>query len=133
MTNQIKIESCPNCQSYHFKKIEKVWGVQLKKCLNCELVYVEKFIVGNEDEVYGKNFFAPYQENNYKHTGKSEVQKLCLINQFRINSILKLNPPGKLLDYGCGQGYFLKTAVANNLDAIGLDISDLLVDHGGKK
>ena len=51
----------------------------------------------------------------------------------RLNQIAKYQKPGKVLDIGCGPGFFLEAAQAKGYDAFGLDPSDYIVKVAGEK
>jgi len=51
----------------------------------------------------------------------------------RINQIAKYQQPGKVLDIGCGPGFFLEAAQAKGYDVYGLDPSEYIVKVAGAK
>ena len=51
----------------------------------------------------------------------------------RLNQIAKYQKPGRVLDIGCGPGFFLEAAQAKGYDVFGLDPSDYIVKVAGEK
>ena len=51
----------------------------------------------------------------------------------RLNQIAKYQKPGRVLDIGCGPGFFLEAAQTKGYDAFGLDPSDYIVKVAGEK
>lgn len=51
----------------------------------------------------------------------------------RLNQITSFQLPGKVLDIGCGPGFFLEAAQAKGYDVFGLDPSDYIVKVAGEK
>ena len=51
----------------------------------------------------------------------------------RLNQITNYQSPGRVLDIGCGPGFFLEAAQAKGYDVFGLDPSDYIVKVAGEK
>jgi SAM-dependent methyltransferase len=51
----------------------------------------------------------------------------------RLNQITNYQAPGRVLDIGCGPGFFLEAAQAKGYNAFGLDPSDYIVKVAGEK
>lgn len=54
-------------------------------------------------------------------------------HQFVIELIKEIKPDAKLLDIGCGTGFFMQKALAVGLDPIGLDPAKPMLDSAAKK
>ena len=51
------------------------------------------------------------------------LAELCAINEQRIEMIRQVQPDGRLLDLGCGRGFFMKTAAESGFQVSGVDVS----------
>ncbi|MGD8752929.1 MAG: class I SAM-dependent methyltransferase [Anaerolineales bacterium] len=100
----------------------------LVRCLNCGLVYVNPRIA----EIPG---ISPYDE-------ASEKKYFELTREDRSNVYYNLitelpgllgRKPLSLLDYGCGDGLFLEIARQASIDAVGIEVSDSLIEAVSKK
>ncbi len=71
--------------------------------------------------------FAQYYD---LHTPRGHYQH---DHQFVIDLIKQLKPDAKLLDIGCGTGFFMQKALAVGLDPMGLDPSKPMLDSAANK
>lgn len=107
-------DRCPVCNSENVKKIIGNYN----QCQKCRIAYSEI------SEVLS---FAPSSEDNedvYLHSKK----QLFLEGLKKINSLLN-NKKGKLLDIGCGYGYFMKLCADNGWECEGIEISKSAIQH----
>ncbi len=118
-----------NCKLCGGGELERLYthesGLPLLACRNCGLLFFPS---------------APGKEREYWFTGGSrhnvEVYTdpaVLRMDRVRFMRYLRLmdaeSPRGKLLDYGCGVGTFLKCAQDRGWEAYGLDISERAVSH----
>ena len=91
-------------------------GITYVKCLKCGLVLRKTKIETNElQETYDdKNYFTGYLEN-YKEFIETFNRMLNLIEKYK--------NPGKILDIGCGLGFFLFVAKKRDWEDHGIEIS----------
>jgi len=118
--------SCPICHSDSYKNHLEHGEVNYIRCKVCDMVYL-KDMPSNETlaRFYSKDFFNSQTDDFIKNSTQ--------IRKERLASIEALIPgKGRLLDIGCGQGYFLKEAKDKGWDAYGLDISDYAARHSKK-
>lgn len=116
----MKYQKCPVCDSLDFKLYTTAKDYSISKenfsideCKNCSLVFTNP--VPNKEEI-GKY----YQSENYiSHTDIKKgiinglyhaVRKYTLNKKVALIKQLNGNKIGKLLDIGCGTGYFLEQA-----------------------
>jgi len=123
---------CPVCDNANCQTIFiNPKNIGLSKCNNCDLLFtypkptdeqISKFYATDN---YFKNWFL------YKNI-KFQTEQL------RINSIIKKIQnyqididlaKAKLLDFGCGPGFFIETATRYNIDCFGIEFSDFAVDY----
>lgn len=124
-----KLDKCPLCQSAdigHFIT-SKDYSISqeeftIDQCHSCHLLFTNP----RPDE---SSISRYYQSETYiSHSDKSNsitdvlyklVRNITLQQKLKlVNSISK---KGKLLDYGCGTGYFLKTCRKNGWDTFGVE------------
>lgn len=84
-------------------------------------VFVENLYIDQDGENYAKNYF---DKNFLKRTEDIYVPKV----DFLLDSL----PPNKykILDIGCGSGYFVAASLMRHLESVGLDVSKTQVDFG---
>ena len=140
-----KIEQCPVCKQTAFKTLfeckDYVASGELfpiVTCNHCSLQFTETR--PKEDEV-GKY----YQSNNYiSHSGndKSELGITYKIYDWvrnfsigsKLNIIKQFHSSGRLLDLGCGLGYFLSGVNKDNtFEAKGADVSSEAIKYVKKQ
>jgi 2-polyprenyl-3-methyl-5-hydroxy-6-metoxy-1,4-benzoquinol methylase len=114
---------CPECGSSDavIKFVEPPFDIL--KCRNCSLVYLAN--PPEEGQRYEDYYAGPapdardYDANSTNPT----LAVLYAINQQRIACIKAVQPAGRLLDIGCGRGFFLNTASTHGYQVEGIDIS----------
>jgi SAM-dependent methyltransferase len=67
-----------------------------------------------------KWFGSEYYEQLYKHRNKNEAQ--YFLNN--LISFLKINPPAKVLDCGCGKGRYSFELAARGFEVTGIDVCE---------
>jgi len=109
--------SCPVCNSKIFRSIDYFKYSKLYKCKSCNYVFGRK--MPSEKELiecyldYGKNnYFSPITEKRYNE----------LLDYFE-----KFKKTNKILDIGCGEGWFLLTAKKRGWDVYGTEYSETLI------
>lgn len=97
------MKECPICKSQSINIYTKVNRWQINSCANCGVLYTD--IVNNKKAI-NKDFYG----NKYIFAYGSREQELK--NRFKqfLNRIEKYKRGGKLLDIGCGLGYFIYVA-----------------------
>jgi len=95
------------------------------KCKKCGLVYVNPRPAGQEiGKFYPKEYFLG-------HAGAGEgIDKY---QYQKMNKIKKIKKTGKILDVGCGAGYFLAVAKENGWETRGVEISKIAASYARKK
>ncbi len=109
----------------------------LVKCRNCGLVYVNpRHPVKVEKEFYASAYHEAQKPEVWKEDRlpffKKSIKK---INSYARSGDRALSAPGreKLLDIGCGMGFFLDLARKSGWEVKGVDISDSAVAYGREK
>lgn len=93
----------------------------LAQCKRCRLVYVNpRPTQEREKEFYNSEYFESEAEELWRDSRRQLFEKALL----RIESTV---PKGRLLDVGCGKGYFLDLARKKGWQGVGVDISSSAV------
>ncbi len=118
---------CPICKEEIPKKVVEVWGeYEIIRCSLCDVEFAEPFRSASPQD---------YDEV-YKESGKK--QRLPLYDGFMdVYTVLyKMLKPakvkGRLLDAGCGRGYFLHLMRGLGFEVYGFDFSKVAVDLARK-
>ena len=140
MTNQItkKNINCNNCGSESLKlhtKTKCSWSnldLNIVICTNCNLVFSHP----KPNKSLGLKYFddaysnAPGFEN---HSYYRDHKNIFIRNKNRFELVKRSNPPNSnILDFGSGQGHFLKVCGDNNWNAVGIELSRAAIDVGKK-
>lgn len=108
-------------------------GYEIRQCDRCGLVQLvpapssETLHALYQDPAYfaggGASGYSEYgsQEREYVRTFSEDVGRLA-----------RFVPAGRVLDVGCGYGFFLKCALDAGYDAYGIDVSPAAVTHASR-
>lgn len=124
--NNKYMNKCIYCSSISTVFFIKVNSWNIRKCLNCSVLYTEG--EGKKDKKINLDTYDYSYIKGYKHR-KNELQKRFLS---LLNHIEKNKNGGRLLDIGCGLGLFMETAMKKssyNWDVHGLEINKRLLDN----
>jgi len=114
---------CPVCSSIETAMIGKCGEYELYHCGICDLVYADPMKA--DMSVYDENEF-------YRVRDMLLMDPLTWDYRWEALEFLK-NPPmkgGRLLDIGCGTGYFVKHTRDVGFDSYGLDLSEGSIKSG---
>ena len=111
-------QSCPACSNKLFSSLKGYENEKLAKCQNCQLVFTLK--IPNEDEL--NSHYDQYSRQDY----------LSPITVQRYNELLAkfdtYKDNGRVLDVGCGIGYFLDQAKKSDWLVYGTEFTDDAVE-----
>lgn len=115
-----KNEACPGCGSSNRKCIMQRFGRCVVQCQDCELGYMDAFPVDPED-VYSHEGYNATQEVNYLTQVDYRKERFA---KERIGIIQRhvSKPDARILDVGCGTGWFLEVAIREGFAASGLEL-----------
>lgn len=114
---------CNLCDSDDFKVLAHVAVSPVKghstlvRCNNCGLAYVNpRHSVQREKQFY---------QSEYHEAHDDRIWRDARINIFKVNlaKIESRQQRGRILDVGCGRGYFLELARKNGWDTYGVELS----------
>src|SRR5688572_29537742 len=108
-------------------------GIQLKditiyQCSDCSLAYADPFPVYSGD-VYENTYF----DKSLASYDKTREYRINRFGKERIKLIRQYVKTGKLLDIGCGVGWFLEAARSEGFDIYGQEISRELAEFTEEK
>ncbi len=124
---------CPACRSAAARLRFAVGPFRVVQCLGCSLVYLQNPPPETTlyEEYHGTE--EPDPRDYRADTPRPELRELYAINNRRVQVLKQLVPGGKLLDVGCGRGYFLKLAGEGGYDAEGIDVSETAAHYAREK
>jgi 2-polyprenyl-3-methyl-5-hydroxy-6-metoxy-1,4-benzoquinol methylase len=111
---------CNLCQTDHSSALFTKDSLQIVKCPECGLIYVNP--QPSEEElrtIYKNGYFNGTRQADYLAEKKLYAQRF----RERLKDINSLKTKGKLLDVGCAVGYFLEAARQDGWEAAGVEIS----------
>ncbi len=108
---------CPLCNSRNVLLFWKIDAHRLARCRSCGFVYH-----GNPPalEVEEQNYEAYFAQ---AEPDEESLRRSAALNQQRLDRIRRFVPFGRLLDVGCGRGFFLAHAQNAGYNVEGVDIS----------
>ncbi len=118
---------CNICGNTRFRRVFRLDGFDVVCCRSCNTYFRNVvFDKAESKELYGKDYFCDLQKD-YFFSGKELREKACA---GKIAVLDSLRPAkGKLLDIGCGTGYFLDAAQRSGWDIEGVEISQFAADY----
>ena len=126
-------ELCILCGARDREALIKLGSWNVYKCSSCGLGFLDPR-PSEEDmaELYNKE----YCEKHFTGGGKfnsAEFKKRLNLETHRVQFFKKIKKEGKVLDVGCGYGYFLAACRTYGYDVHGLDISIWASQHAADK
>lgn len=126
--------ACPVCGSQTLKPTWTLGGYGLSRCDRCTHLFVSSGLVpGVLDQAYERDYYAAGDStarSGYEDYLAKAPQRLRGFEQ-RLRELERFTVGrGRLLDYGCAVGLFVKVAADAGWDAIGLERSAWAADYG---
>jgi len=105
-------------------------GYTLVRCKDCGLVFVNPQSPSSETErIYDQEYFAK------RDIGGASVDMTTIRSFRRLSAAQHLDdiaksqqPPGRLLDVGCAEGFFLEVAKASGWECWGVEVSEFAAE-----
>ena len=113
------INKCPVCNCSKKKNYIVKYNIPIVTCTKCDLTYTAKQ-PKNFNDVYSQSDYLEKSILSYDKNRKYRIKRFGLE---RIKLLRKYKKKGKLLDFGCGTGWFLEGA-KNYFDSYGVEYSD---------
>ncbi|MEW5804231.1 MAG: class I SAM-dependent methyltransferase [bacterium] len=119
---------CENPDPHSYELLYRLPRGEVIQCSRCSLVYVNDIPPKSDDQ--GDSYFDYWGMNVYEESERLFYEEFQQALE-EINGLK--SPPGKLLDVGCGPGYFLTVSRRYGWDPVGLDISKGAVNLARKR
>lgn len=136
LRTSLETASCPLCGSAPGTTLRQDFDpFHVVSCNQCGLVFLSPRLTEQAilklyaDEAYYVSEVAGQGYDEYLEVRHNWIKTFMR----RLNQITKYQSPGKVLDIGCGPGFFLEAAQAKGYDAYGLDPSDYIVKVAREK
>ncbi len=129
-----KIRNCPYCQNSPCVIKYVTEGIRVVKCKSCGFVYVQNPVRADVNPQNYNSYFenAAIIEKNSQNV-EPEWESSWNIYHRRIGLLKSIIPQGRLLEIGCGRGYFLHLAKENGYDVKGIEISPVAAQYAKSK
>lgn len=131
-----QINTCPVCTSEATKHWATIDGFLFNRCNACQHLYVASPVTEEMlDRAYGNSYYGAEDSANDNRCGYDDYLRNAdkRLAGFK-NALIEIerfsSPPGRLLDFGCAVGLFVRAAADRGWNAIGYDRSDWATTYG---
>lgn len=121
----VETVSCPLCGASEAARVLTVGRRAMARCRQCGLVYRNPRPAAEES--------APDAAGDPREAEEDRWLAERRAVNFRRFLDARAGPPGKLLDVGCGYGWFLGAAKERGWEAVGVDLSPKAVGHARER
>lgn len=127
------IEDCPVCGSQEREEFTRRFDLAVMKCRACGLGYMESFPVDTAD-VYSDEGYLPIAQSDYLEQVDYRLQRFASERVEIIRKHTAGRDPAhtKLLDVGCGTGWFLRYAKKQGFEVFGQEWGKELAKFTGQ-
>jgi 2-polyprenyl-3-methyl-5-hydroxy-6-metoxy-1,4-benzoquinol methylase len=128
------IGRCPICDGVDRTILLARFGKQLAQCNSCSVGYMTEF-PSDTGDVYNDQSFLPSQVEVYLQNAQYRMQRFGMERLAIISHHLPNRPMNglRILDVGCGTGWFLQLAQQQGADVYGVELSKPLAEHTGQR
>ncbi len=120
MTNR----RCPLCRGTKVRNKFQVDAFGIVACQKCGFVFLANPAPPENEQENYESYFKSSQLADYtKDSSDAAIREAWRINEQRIAWVKQFTAGGRLLDIGCGRGFFLSHARKNGFDVRGVEIS----------
>lgn len=124
---------CPVCKGTKRHVALSRYGLNVVKCEECGLGYMEKFPVDTAD-VYSDTAYLPIAQSDYLEHVDYRKQRFAKERIELISTYTKRKPQAlRLLDVGCGTGWFLDAAKSEGFKVAGQEFGKELAAFTAKR
>lgn len=122
--------TCNICGSKNIKKWKTLNNWVLYKCRGCKLIFLWP---QPEQSEIGRLYDKKYYEDRDYNSNTDEINRNLQKEKEKISLIHNFIKGGKLLDIGCGYGFFLKASQDSGWNSTGIEISEETVKFAREK
>ena len=122
--NEIEtLQMCPRCKSEHIKKYKSFETLSLSICKECKLTFTSTRV---KEYYIGKYYGMKYVSNFSKASTNEQPEFFNFYKNelSNVKNLLNKSEQYKLLEIGCGGGFFSGCAKDMGFDVVGQDISE---------
>jgi 2-polyprenyl-3-methyl-5-hydroxy-6-metoxy-1,4-benzoquinol methylase len=126
-------EVCILCRSHQRERLMEKDGWQVFKCGVCGLGFLDPRPSAEELlQLYNQEYFQTHCLEGGA-LGSESLKRRLSLEDWRLRLFRRFKPLGKVLDVGCGNGYFLAACREKGYQVHGIDCSGFAVQHAIKK
>jgi len=134
----VELKQCPLCEEERFEPAylarDRHYGIpgvyRIVRCAGCSLVFLNPMYT---DEELGALYPADYYAYQDRFSSKRWKEILKALLWLRLGTRDPVFPkPGRMLDLGCGSGWFMCAMRDQGWDAYGVEINSAAADLGRK-
>ena len=127
-------QPCPLCRHATSHLKYTVENFHIVTCRECGFVYLANPVDLAEEQQNYENYFQSANLADYRpQSTDKNIRQAWSINEQRLAWIQRYTKKGKLLDIGCGRGYFLTHAKNQGYHVQGMEISRLAARYASEK
>ncbi len=133
-----ELTACPLCEGKILRQIylakDRHYGIpglyRIVRCSSCSLVFLNPMYCDRElSAMYPRNYYA-YQDN-FERSRWKEIAKMVFGYHVGTRDPA-FRKPGRMLDLGCGSGWFMRVLQNQGWETHGVEINDAAADLGRK-
>jgi 2-polyprenyl-3-methyl-5-hydroxy-6-metoxy-1,4-benzoquinol methylase len=94
--------------------------LKVTRCRACGMIFTNPQSASYQTRVKGRGLLDRY-------FNPSRLEKARLLAGFHLSYLARIAPGRRILDFGCGEGAFVRQAHEEGWDAVGVDLNDGLV------
>ena len=115
---------CPLCHHPHATLFQKVDDLFVVSCRACDFTFLGNPPAAKAEKEHYEHYFASTKLGDYEQDSLDpEIRSIWAVNEQRLAWLQRYVAGGRLLDVGCGRGFFLEHACRQGFISEGLEIS----------
>ncbi|MDI6704183.1 MAG: class I SAM-dependent methyltransferase [bacterium] len=115
--------ACHLCGGNNFRILCQKDDHNIVRCKDCSLIYLSPQ-PKIEKEIYEEDFFIKNYKDQYGRDYIEDKENIVRFAKSRFQTIEKYIKPGRILDVGCGLGFYLEVAKERGWEVYGVEISE---------
>jgi 2-polyprenyl-3-methyl-5-hydroxy-6-metoxy-1,4-benzoquinol methylase len=116
------VKKCLLCNSSKFESYYTKFKIPIVRCTKCSLIFSKKK-PNNFNDLYSGDEYLKFNLKSYQ---KSRTYRKNRFGKERVKILQSFKKKGKLLDVGCGNGWFLEAAKKHYNQCAGVEFSNSL-------